>query len=264
VEKGVSTMTSDAKIGLLLGFVFIITIGFLIDGLPDFLKSASAEESVRTSVVDYRTDSVGISGYAEKAIGEIADFKKHREIEPPVETRFRIDLANAVTPVEKPKRLFQPKPRQQAVVVTKSTERKYTVQTDDNLAVIAKKFYGPELGNKRAVVRGIFEANIDILDSPNDIRIGQKLTIPAIGSAAKPQPQKKSIFHSGMFEKVKKLVTRSKPKRHVVRQDETLWQIAAEYLGDGERYHEIFELNEDIINDTYELGIGISLRLPRR
>jgi nucleoid-associated protein YgaU len=260
-------MTSDAKVGLLLGFVFIITIAFLINGLPDFLKSASAEESVRTSVTDYQTDSVGISRHAEKAIGEIEDFNKHREIEPPVETRFRIDLAKAVTPnPEKPKHLFQPKARQQVVVVTKSTERKYTVQADDNLAVIAKKFYGPELGNKRAVVRGIFEANTDILDSPNDIRIGQKLTIPAVGSVAKPQPQTqtKSIFDSGMFEKVKKLVTRSKPKRHVVRQDETLWQIAAEYLGDGERYHEIFELNEDIINDAYELGVGISLKLPRR
>jgi len=258
-------MTSDAKIGLLLGFVFIITIAFLINGLPDFLKSASAEVPVRTSITDYQTDSVGISRHAEKAIGEIEDFNKHREIEPPVETRFRIDLANAVTPVEKPKHLFQPKPRKQAVVVTKSTERKYTVQTDDNLAVIAKKFYGPELGNKRAVVRGIFEANTDILDSPNDIRIGQKLTIPAVGSVAKPppQPQKKTIFDSGMFEKVKKLVTRPRPKRHVVRQDETLWQIAAEYLGDGERYHEIFELNEDVINDAYELGVGISLKLPR-
>jgi len=261
-------MTSDAKVGLLLGFVFIITIAFLINGLPDFLKSASAEVPVRTSVTDYQTDSVGISRHAEKAIGEIEDFNKHREIEPPVETRFRIDLAKAVTPgPEKPnKQLFQPKARQQAVVVTKSTERKYTVQADDNLAVIAKKFYGPELGNKRAVVRGIFEANTDILDSPNDIRIGQKLNIPAVGSVAKPppQPQKKSIFHSGMFEKVKKLVTRPRPKRHVVRQDETLWQIAAEYLGDPERYHEIFELNEDIINDAYELGVGISLKLPRR
>jgi nucleoid-associated protein YgaU len=258
-------MTSDAKVGLLLGFVFIITIAFLINGLPDFLKSASAEEPVRTSVTDYQTDSVGISRHAEKAIGEIEDFNKHREIEPPVETRFRIDLAKAVTPnPEKPNHLFEPKARQQAVVVKKSTEQRYTVQADDNLAVIAKKFYGPELGNKRAVVRGIFEANTDILDSPNDIRIGQKLTIPAVGSVAKPQTQTKSIFDSGMFEKVKKLVTRSKPKRHVVRQDETLWQIAAEYLGDGERYHEIFELNEDIINDAYELGVGISLRLPRR
>ncbi len=261
-------MTSDAKVGLLLGFVFIITIAFLINGLPDFLKSASAEELVRTSVTDYRTDSVGISRHAEKAIDEIEDFNKHREIEPPVETRFRIDLAKAVTPnPEKPKKhLFETKSRQQAVKVKKSTRQRYTVQADDNLAVIAKKFYGPELGNKKAVVRGIFEANTDILDSPDDIRIGQKLTIPAIGSVEKPQlqTQKKSIFDSGMFEKVKKFVTRSRPKRHVVRQDETLWQIAAEYLGDGERYHEIFELNEDIINDAYELGIGTSLRLPRR
>lgn len=262
-------MTSDAKVGLLLGFVFIITIAFLINGLPNFLKSASAEEPVRTSVVDYRMDSVGISRHAQKAIGEIEDFNKHREIEPPVETRFKIDLANAVTPTEeKPKNLFEPKTRQQVVVITRSTMQRYTVQTDDNLAVIAKKFYGPELGNKRAVVRGIFEANTDILDSPNDIRIGQKLTIPPVGSVAKTQTQtqtqRKSIFDSGIFEKVKKLVTRSKPKRHVVRQHETLWQIAAEYLGDGERYHEIFELNEDIINDAYDIGVGISLKLPRR
>ena len=262
-------MTSDAKVGLLLGFVFIITIAFLINGLPNFLKSASAEEPVRTSVADYPTDSIDISHHAEKAIDEIEDFNKRREIEPPVETRFRIDLAKAVTPKpENPKNLFEPKARQQAVVVTKSTERKYIVQADDNLAVIAKKFYGPELGNKRAVVHGIFEANTDILDSPDDIRIGQKLTIPAVGSVTKTktqlQTQKKSIFDSGMFEKVKKLVTRPKPKRYVVRQDETLWQIAAEYLGDPERYHEILELNEDVINDASELGIGVSLKLPRR
>ena len=259
-------MTSDAKVGLLLGFVFIITIAFLINGLPNFLKSASAEEPVMTSVTDYPMDSIDISYHAEKAIDEIEDFNKHREIEPPVETRFRIDLAKAVTPKpEKAKEdLFEPKARQQTVAVTKSTERKYIVQAGDNLAVIAKKFYGPELGNKRAVVHGIFEANADILDSPDDIRIGQKLTIPAIGSVEKTQTQKKSIFDSGMFEKVKKLVTRPRPKRHVVRQDETLWQIAAEYLGDGERYHEILELNEDVINDASELGIGVSLKLPRR
>jgi len=40
--KGISKMTADAKVGLLLSFVFIIIIAFLIKGLPDFFNAASA------------------------------------------------------------------------------------------------------------------------------------------------------------------------------------------------------------------------------
>ena len=42
-EKGISYMTSDAKIGLLLGFVFILVIISLVNGLPGLIGKDSQD-----------------------------------------------------------------------------------------------------------------------------------------------------------------------------------------------------------------------------
>ena len=49
----------------------------------------------------------------------------------------------------------------------------YEVVSGDTLGGIAKKYYG----NAGAYMK-IFEANRDILDNPNLIKVGQKLQIP--------------------------------------------------------------------------------------
>ena len=43
-------MTADAKIGLLLGLVFIVIIAFLINGLPNFFKSEETNEQLAFDV----------------------------------------------------------------------------------------------------------------------------------------------------------------------------------------------------------------------
>ena len=53
------------------------------------------------------------------------------------------------------------------------TYQPYTVVSGDNLEKIAKKFYGKPTQWKR-----IFEANKDILKSPDKLRVGQVLQIP--------------------------------------------------------------------------------------
>lgn len=55
-----------------------------------------------------------------------------------------------------------------------SSQRTYTVQAGDTLSKIAKEFYG----NANEYPR-IFEANRDKLESPDKIRSGQELVIPA-------------------------------------------------------------------------------------
>jgi LysM repeat protein len=55
-----------------------------------------------------------------------------------------------------------------------STGRTYKVQAGDTLSKIAKEFYGDANKYPR-----IFEANRDKLESPDKIRPGQELTIPA-------------------------------------------------------------------------------------
>lgn len=53
----------------------------------------------------------------------------------------------------------------------------YTVQKGDSLGAIAHKFYGDA-----ALFTGIFEANRRLLSSPDRIKAGQRLNIPALSS----------------------------------------------------------------------------------
>ncbi len=49
---------------------------------------------------------------------------------------------------------------------------------------------------------------------------------------------------------------------HVVVKGDTLWGIAAERLGDGNRYPEIFEANKPMLDDPNKIFVGQVLRIP--
>ncbi|UCD52125.1 MAG: LysM peptidoglycan-binding domain-containing protein [Phycisphaerales bacterium] len=57
-------MTSDAKIGLLLGLVFIFVIAFIINGLPNFGNHSQAEA---TSMIDFEAENLGVVDNAQNA-----------------------------------------------------------------------------------------------------------------------------------------------------------------------------------------------------
>jgi LysM repeat protein len=56
----------------------------------------------------------------------------------------------------------------------------HIVRKGDNLADIAKRYYGPREGNRKANIKRIFEANHKTLNSPDKIYPGQKLIIPSL------------------------------------------------------------------------------------
>ena len=64
-------MTSDAKIGLLLGLVFIFVIAFVINGLPSFRDATNSSE-LTTNMVSSQRQSWGI-GTNERKIQEGID-----------------------------------------------------------------------------------------------------------------------------------------------------------------------------------------------
>jgi len=57
-------MTSDAKIGLLLGLVFIFVIAFIINGLPNFGNRSQAEA---TQMIDFDGENLGVAPNTQQA-----------------------------------------------------------------------------------------------------------------------------------------------------------------------------------------------------
>ena len=252
-------MTTDAKVGLLLGLVFIVIIAFLINGLPDFLRPSGEGELMQASTPEFQHRSV-IIGAAHQAVQYPVDGMPLRISEPPAEENVihvfsseESAVAASETEVLKP-----------WSDETKAAVRTYVVQPGDNLGKIAPKVYGPELGNKTAAVEKIILANKQSLKSPDSIVPGQKLVIPPLSST---HMLDESVFPESMFEWVKNanaFARKSEPKarQYIVQEGDSLWQIAEKTLGDGNHYREILKLNSNTISDEDDLSVGLRLKLP--
>lgn len=84
-----------------------------------------------------------------------------------------VDAENTFNLISIPAQEPKPEPEPVAEDTPVAEERVYEVVSGDTLGGIAKKYYG----NANAYMR-IFEANRDILDNPNLVKVGQKLSIP--------------------------------------------------------------------------------------
>jgi len=305
-------MTSDAKIGLLLGLVFIFIIAFIINGLPR-LRSEPDSNELTTNMVKNEPPGLGaVERRAEQVLDSppagpvppaeqghsllgptyifsgdagghvrdtqllpgsplVADGSAEYGLAPPQsETLGPVEAAGA-----EPAGQVGPGPAGPPKLDEARESdwpKKYLVASGDTLASIAKKFYGPVDGNKRANVARIFEANRGVLKSPDRIKVGQQLVIPALPAKAADKPEDEGLFSSELFEKVRSMglikAQKSAPEQegrfYVVKQGDCLWNIAAEQLGDGARYREISKLNSDILADEDELRVGLRLKLPVR
>ena len=310
-------MTSDAKIGLLLGLLFIFIIAFAINGLPRFRSNSS---ELTTNMVS-SPDTLGI-GSNERKAQEVFNWTEQvnqeplEEIKTPIEekenVRFKMQLpedisfakgtsvmettdevdpilAESARPIltESARPILTesakpaaPEPITEEIIEVRRPEpvkpaspKIYTVSDGDTLADIAKKFYGPEEGNKRVNVKKIFTANSQLLKSPDAITVGQKLLIPPLGSSGPEKNSTESSFSSLIFEKVKSIGRKNpstdtdqskRSRQYIVREGDNLWRIAARQLGDGSRYTEISKVNADILEDQNTLVVGMRLRIPAR
>lgn len=119
----------------------------------------------------------------------------------------------------------------------------------------------------------IFQDNRELLKSPQKIGLGQSLVVP---KRLDPELDKIKIwgtFPSSMFEVVESIGRRhlsadsnraEQSGHYIVREGDTLWNIAAEKLGNGSRYKEISELNTSVLKNENDLTIGMRLSLPDR
>jgi len=290
-------MTSDAKVGLLLGLFFIFVIAFIINGLPRFRSDANGNEL--TTMPNSSNDSF-IGSNERKAQAAL-------RLERPVRNkRESTEEAQEATRDEGQVRYMRPlssegnvavrsdpvatttedksTPTAPATVANEQTKvnvpkqvkpdlpKIYVVQAGDNLAKISQKFYGAARGNKTINVNRIFEANRRLLKSADDIKVGQKLVIPLL------KDEDNGVVNGGLFERKKTTAaktpsstitpTKTRPKpptanktvQYIVRDGDSLWRIAEKKLGDKERFREIIKLNA--LDDDDFLKVGQSLLIP--
>jgi len=320
-------MTSDAKVGLLLGLVFIFIIAFVINGLPDFYMNRDNSPATSGIISSQNTPP----GYGTKERREVIDrrepqvqFPKIR-MEPAVAQNTPAaqpqipQTANQPDPAAKPtaavlttssgegEKIIDPKivaaaqaaalPNQDskvnlsaplaATAKAEKTEKAagniYIVGKGETLTAIAKKLYGDSNGTQKACVAKIVKANAKNLKSANAIYEGQKLIIPQPVKASSPEEKNKtnSLLLSPLLEKVESIgrkhsedstsqATQKKPQAaakpsvhyYTVKQNDTLWRIAASELGNSERYREITKLNSMTNGDN--LTVGTVLKLPAK
>lgn len=84
-----------------------------------------------------------------------------------------VETDNTINQLQLPEVVPAAKESAPEPVVEEQAVQVYEVVSGDTLGGIAKRFYG----NAGQYMK-IFEANRDILDDPNLIKVGQKLTIP--------------------------------------------------------------------------------------
>ena len=158
-----------------------------------------------------------------------------RLVIPPLATQGQADSSN--TQANRPATLDDG-----AITASKRTVR---VAAGDTLSDLARR----HLGSARHWQR-LLEANRDQIDAPELIRPGMVLRLPQSSDAA---PR-------GSVERT----TRSRGGQYTVKPGDSLWQIARAQLGDGNRYHEIYDRNRDRLADENDLTVGQTLNLPMR
>ncbi|MCE5185293.1 MAG: LysM peptidoglycan-binding domain-containing protein [Planctomycetaceae bacterium] len=286
-------MTADAKVGLLLGLVFIVIIAFLVNGLPAFLQSASPQDVVINTITPPTGPDLVIDDRVMETARDLEPQTKLQQSDPQKEVALLnptgqavpggqpVSLVEPVKPVlpqqpaggqasiadpdrssvENPAVADQPAGKPAAVKA-----RIHVVQAGDNLTSIAQKYYGKQEGARQLVIEKLYQANSKVLASPAKLRVGDKLTVPQLnellGTAPAPNASKSLLNKfSGLLEPTPKEDAKQ-ISEYVVKQGDSLWGIAERTLGEGKRYKEILQANRDKIKSADDVTAGMRLKIP--
>ena len=137
----------------------------------------SFDDQVKNAMNEIGATTPGVSGLEADVRGKVVTLKgtaKSREAANLVMEKLdqAVKAENIVNAIEIEKKP-EPAPAPEAAPERVSGERFYEVVAGDTLGAISQKYYG-----QASKYMKIFEANRDILDNPDLIKVGQKLKIP--------------------------------------------------------------------------------------
>jgi nucleoid-associated protein YgaU len=235
-------MTSDAKIGLLLGLVFIFVIAFIINGLPG-LHQKDDSNKLTTNMVGLESNPSGIGANERKVqmaldqpVAGADGTVQSPELTPgvtvtplPQGTEVSPEAAQFGPPASQPtpgsigvapaemtpavsidptvSALAQDVPPANAQPAAAETAKQaaakvYVVQSGDSMTSIAKKVYGAKEGVKKKNIDAIFTANRKTLPSIDSLQVGQKLVIPQIAGSPAASSTPAEVLTDKNFTKV--------------------------------------------------------------
>lgn len=243
-------MTADAKIGLLLGLIFIVIIAFLVNGLPNFFRTGQSPAAIDTSIPEPQPNMV-IPVPADYDV-RLADAPPPRQVDPPTD-RLSFDIPSAASQTPPNPTAETPEPPRKVT--------RYKVRKGECVTNIAAKVYGPEIGRKKATIQAIVKANK--LSTPDVIQIGQILEMPDLSRT----DQRDTLLSMKIIERAKEAVTnafsKNKTVEYTVKSGDCLSMISAKHLGTCRRVDEILKLNKNRIDSADDIIAGTVLKLPR-
>jgi len=162
-------------------------------------------------------------------------------------------------------------PGRAAEAQARARTRTYVVKPGDTLTGIARKFYGAGRGRE---YKRIFAANRDSMRTESSLSIGQKLTIPPLGSAdggaagrgAHGRYSTVSLGElSGTLLAMGRKPASMAVRTYVVQRGDCLTGIARRLMRDDSpaAVRKLFEANRNVLSSRDRLRIGVELKLPR-
>jgi nucleoid-associated protein YgaU len=160
--------------------------------------------------------------------------------------------------------------------------QEYVAQAGDSLSRIASRLMG---SNSKANREAIVKANPSLQKNPDVIIEGRKYVIPAAnavrvatatGNEARPaMPARPANGGTASSHKPVPVTDLVEPLPgtspaagggdwYVVKDKDTLWQIAAEQLGTGTAWTQIRDMNQDVLKGRETVQANMRLRLPPR
>lgn len=134
----------------------------------------------------------------------------------------------------------------------------YEVQRGDSLWSIAQEHLGD--GNLWPRIQA---ANPGL--NPQTLKVGQRINLPPKEATATPEPAPTPAPRPA--DRPSERTTPPPAERiytYIVEENDTLYGLAARFLGDGNRWREIYELNRATIANPNILPAGIEIRIPPR